>query len=121
MLETIDFSCIDQELHEHIYILNRKGYITKYCCSSHLEEYRKYQFSDLYLYIEDYVDIGTAYPESFQKDKNHNILRYRYTKKLTDAQFTATKRQQLQLLLDWCKHLPECTKDIYGNPRAIAL
>ena len=99
---------IDREIQEVICILNSKGYRTRYCCASHVEEYRQYQFSEIYICMAEWLDIPEI-PEGFIRDKGRdkNTIRYHYPKKLTEEAFSSMKKQQLDRLLDWCNHLPQ--------------
>ena len=101
---------VDFEIQECVRVLNEKGYITQYSCSSHLEEYQRCGFSEMYLYIVNWIELGNTCPEGFKKDKKNNIFRYHYSKKLTDEEFIKEKNKQLNHLLNWCKRLPEYTK-----------
>ena len=112
---------VDIHIQECVRLLNRKGYITQYSCSSHLEEYQRCGFSEIYLVFPDWIDFKDKIPQGFTKDKGKNIFRYRYAKKLTEAEFIKVQTEQLQILLNWCKRLPECTHDKYGRQRAIPL
>ena len=106
-----DLIHIDVDMQECIRVLNKKGYKTIYCCASHLEAYKKHGFSEIYLGFVNWIDIGNEYPNSFKKDKNKydNFIRYHYAKNLSDEEFTNTKNEQLQLLLNWCNSLPVYT------------
>lgn len=92
---------IDENIQEHIRILNKKGYKTKYCCEGHGVGTNTY-----ILFIMDYFkDIDM--PDNFKYVKSKRLLTYSYSTKLTKEKAEKLKKENLKLLLEWCENLPD--------------
>jgi hypothetical protein len=96
---------IDKDIQEHIRILNQKGYKTVFSCSSHWKDYKN-SVTEIYIYFVNWVEFSNI-PYGFTKDTKHNIIRYKYSKNLSDEEFKQIQKEQLYNLLKWCNELPE--------------
>lgn len=91
---------IDGNIQEHIRILNEKGYRTMYCCEGHGTG------SNTYIsFIKDYFK-EIVMPKRFKYDKKRMILTYSYPNKLTMEEAEKIKKENLEILLEWCRQLP---------------
>ena len=91
---------IDQNIQEHIRILNEKGYYTMACCEGHMKD-----CVGIYISFVDNYFVDTGVPEGFKYDKKRKIVSY-YSKKLTKEKAEEIKTEKLNTLLEWCKSLP---------------
>lgn len=91
---------IDENIQEHIRILNDKGYRTMYCCEGHGVG------SNTYIsFAMDYFKDITA-PKGFKYDKKRTMVTHSYSTKLTEEKAEELKKNNLESLLEWCKQLP---------------
>ena len=94
---------IDEGMQEHIKILNDKGYDTKYSCESHEPANIIYVNFDA-----DYITKhNLSVPEGFKYAKSRYQLEHSYNKKMSMEDFEKDKKKHLNILLEWCKNLPE--------------
>lgn len=92
---------IDENIQEHIRILNEKGYRTTACCEGHM----KVCINTYIAFADDYFqDVGT--PEGFKYNKKRRTIAYTYSAKFTKEQMEEIKKEKLETLLEWCKMLP---------------
>lgn len=97
---------IDENIQEHIRLLNEKGYRTMYCCEGHSTEHSNTYIS----FADDYFkEVGT--PSGFNYDKKRRTISYSYSTKLTKEKLEEVKKEKLAELLDWCKSLPNKNVD----------
>lgn len=102
---------IDKGIQEHVRVLNEKGYKTQYSCESHTPQ------DNLYIMFYNKYDFGNTLPvpEGFKCKNNVNTIEHVYgkdsktRKKMTKEEFETEKRKHLDVLLEWCKSLPEQT------------
>lgn len=93
---------IDENIQEHVRILNEKNYRTIGCCEGHRT-----------VCINTYVAFGRDYfenipmPEGFKYNKKRRIISYTYSTKLTKEEMEELKAKKLSVLLEWCKSLPD--------------
>lgn len=90
---------IDENIQEHIRILNTKGYQTRYCCESHNKK------GGNLIYISFITNYNLELPLGFTYDQKHNSINY-YIKKSELNKFEQVKKEKLDILLKWCKELP---------------
>lgn len=96
---------IDDDFIEHIQLLNKKGYYTKYCCSGHIDDI----WFRPYISFEHRYDFETT-PKFFHYEKRFDGLYYTVKwENNTDMEW----RQKIineshKALLDWIKSLPMC-------------
>lgn len=92
---------IDRNMQEHIRILNEKGYRTMACCEGHKE-----------VCISTYISFADNYfrkisiPEGFKYDTKRRIISCVYPPKLSEEKMEELKKENLAILLEWCKNLP---------------
>lgn len=92
---------IDNNIQEHIRILNEKGYRTMACCEGHKD-----------VCINTYIAFANNYfkdidtPDGFEYDKKRRMITYTYSTKLEEKEMEELKKEKLKTLLDWCKSLP---------------
>jgi hypothetical protein len=92
---------IDENIQEHIRILNEKGYRTMYCCEAHCVA------SNTYItFVENYFN-EVAMPNEFKYDSKKRTISHIYSAKMTKEEFEITKRKNLITLLEWCNSLPD--------------
>lgn len=98
---------IDKNIQEHVRILNEKGYRTIGCCEGHLEHHKEKKGSANTHIIcgRDYFK-ETGIPEGFKYCKRGKGVIYDYSSKLTNEQFEEIKKENLAVLLEWIKSLP---------------
>lgn len=92
---------IDKGIQEHVRILNEKGYRTQFSCESHTPG------GNMYIMFcnnsfADYVPI----PDGFKHIKSNKIIEHKYDRKISDSEFQEQKGKHLDILLQWCKSLP---------------
>ena len=92
---------VDQNIQEHIRILNKKGYRTTSCCEGHREVCINTYVAFADNYFKD-VDL----PEGFRYNKGKRIITYTYSTKLTKEKMEELKTEKLRVLLEWCNGLP---------------
>ena len=100
---------IDKNIQEHVRILNDKGYITNYSCESHAPN------DIIYINFSGKYGLGETIqiPEGFKHVKSYNQIEHWYgkdskaRKKMAQEEFEAEKKRHLDILLGWCKSLPE--------------
>ena len=97
---------IDKGIQEHVRILNNKGYRTAYSCESHDKN------DTVYIKLHNYCNIGESaeMPEGFKFNKRNNTIEHRYDKNMSATEFENSKSKALNVLLEWCKSLPEYSK-----------
>lgn len=92
---------IDENIQEHVRILNEKGYKTTACCEGHVK-----------VCLSTYIAFGNHYfddvdmPDGFKYDKKRRIIKYSYPTKITKEHMEELKKVNLNILLEWCKALP---------------
>ena len=92
---------IDKNMQEHIRILNEKGYRTIGCCEGHAT----ICINTYIAFADDYFsDIDT--PFGFKYDKKRRTVNHTYSTKLTEEKMEKLKKENLAILLEWCKNLP---------------
>lgn len=92
---------IDENIQEHIRLLNEKGYRTMGCCEGH----RKVCINTYIAFTNDYFEEADI-PEGFKYDKKRRVVTYTYSTRLTEEKMEELKREKLAILLEWCKSLP---------------
>lgn len=97
---------IDKNIQEHIRILNEKGYKTMYCCEGHGVSTNTY-----IAFAMNYFSNINA-PDGFKYDKKKTIITYSYPSKLTKEEAKELKQKKLELLLEWCKSLPNINENV---------
>ena len=93
---------IDQNIQEHVRILNEKGYRTTACCEGH----RKVCLNTYVAFANDYFK-NIDMPDGFKHDKKRRTISYVYSSKLTEEKMEEIKKEKLETLLEWCKSLPK--------------
>jgi hypothetical protein len=91
---------IDENIQEHIRILNDKGYRTIHCCEGHEIGSNTY----ISFAMNYFGDIKA--PKHFVYKKNGTIVTHSYPSKLTKEELEESKKRNLELLLEWCNQLP---------------
>ena len=92
---------IDKNIQEHVRILNEKGYHTISCCEGHLS-----------VCINTYIAFADNYfndeniPSGFKYNKKRKTVAYTYSTKLKEEKMEEIKKEKLEILLEWCKSLP---------------
>ena len=94
---------IDKGIQEHVRILNDKGYTTEYSCESHEPMNIIYVNFDRTYGMGD----GIKIPKGFKYTKRSCQLEHRYDKNISREDFEAEKKKHLDILLEWCKSLPD--------------
>jgi hypothetical protein len=92
---------IDKNIQEHIRVLNEKGYRTTACCEAHMDVC----FNTYIAFADDYFDDTNA-PDGFKYDRKRRMVTYTYSTKLTEEKMEELKNEKLEMLLVWCKNLP---------------
>ena len=93
---------VDQNIQEHIRILNEKGYRTTACCEGH----REVCINTYIAFADNYFnDVGI--PDGFKHNKKRRLITYTYSMKLTEEKMEEIKKEKLETLLKWCKSLPK--------------
>ena len=91
---------IDVKIQEHVRILNKKGYFTKFSCEGHSKHNKTY-----IVFVYDYgFEKKIKLPEGFNM-KNLSI-EHSYDKHMSDDEFERQKENCLNTLLKWCNELP---------------
>ena len=93
---------IDRNIQEHIRILNEKGYRTTACCEAH----KGICYSTYIYFANDYFE-GVDAPDGFEYDKKRRAVSYKYKTKITEEEMEELKKENLKILLEWCKNLPD--------------
>lgn len=93
---------IDKNIQEHIRLLNEKGYHTTSCCEGH----RKVCISTYITFADNYFK-DVDMPNGFKYDKKRRMISYTYLLKLPEEEMEELKKENLTLLLEWCKKLPK--------------
>lgn len=92
---------IDKNIQEHIRILNEKGYRTTACCEGHM----KICINTYVAFVDNYfMDVGV--PEGFKYNRKKKIISYTYSTRLSKKEMEEIKSEKLEILLAWCKSLP---------------
>lgn len=94
---------VDKGIQEHVRILNEKGYQTKHSCESHNKNGMIYISFYSNSNIEDF-----KLPEGFSD--NGCGVEYTYPKNITNEEYAELKKRQLDILLEWCRSLPQKQK-----------
>lgn len=92
---------IDRNIQEHIRILNCKGYHTVYCCEGHSIG------NNTYISFANVEFDNDKIPMGFKYDKKHREISYTYSTKFTKEEFERIKEENIAVLLEWCKGLPD--------------
>lgn len=92
---------IDSNIQEHIRILNEKGYHTMGCCEGH----KKVCVSTYISFARDYFK-GIDMPEGFKYNEKKKMIAYVYSTKALRNNMEEIKKEKLEILLEWCKSLP---------------
>ena len=94
---------IDDDILEHIRLLNEKGYYTEYCCSGHLDDI----WFRPYITFKDFYDFETQ-PKFFEYNKRLNGLYYivKWENKTDSEWRNQIATESRKELLDWIKQLP---------------
>lgn len=100
---------IDLNMQEPIRILQSKGYNTISCCESHNPN------NPMYILFSRYNGIGDDNgftdkidpPSGFDVDSYGTCITYRYPDNTKMGDFNKLKKQQLDILLEWCENLPD--------------
>lgn len=96
---------IDEGIQEHVRMLNEKGYCTTGSCEGH----RKVCISTYISFSRDYFeDIGI--PDGFKYDKKKKMILYAYSTRLSKEDMKELKKEKLEILLKWCRSLPNREK-----------
>lgn len=93
---------IDEKVQEHIRILNEKGYHTTGSCEGH----GKVCITTYISFARDYFE-NTNIPDGFEYNKKKKVIRYTYSTKLSKEKMEEVKNKKLEILLEWCKNLPD--------------
>ena len=92
---------VDENIQDHVRILNEKGYKTTGSCEGHMSVC-------LYTYLSfprDYFDSSTV-PDGFSyNDKKRSVI-CGYPNNITKEKFEELKKEKLATLLEWCNSLP---------------
>ena len=93
---------MDKDIQEHIKILNKKNYRTKFCCASHDKSlYIHIVFS--FNYFKNYNE---NLPKDFKYDDKKFLLYYDVKcKNMSIEQINEKRKLALNELLDFCKSL----------------
>lgn len=94
---------VDKNIQEHIRILNEKGYRTIGCCEGHM----KVCISTYISFARDYFN-DISLPDGFKYNKKRKMISYTYSTRLTKENMENIKKEKLEMLLEWCKNLPNC-------------
>lgn len=97
---------IDKNIQEHICILNEKGYHTIGCCEGH----DKVCISTYIAFARDYFD-NINMPDGFKYNKRRKMVAYTYSTRLKKEKMEEIKKEKLEILLEWCKSLPDIGND----------
>lgn len=97
---------IDENIQEHVRILNQKGYHTTGCCEGH----DKVCISTYIAFAKDYFK-DTDIPEGFKYNRKKRIINYTYSTKAKRDKMKELKQEKLEVLLEWCKSLPNKNND----------
>lgn len=92
---------VDENIQEHIRILNEKGYRTTACCEGHMEVC----INTYIAFADDYFK-GVDKPHGFKYIKKRRMISYTYSTRLKKEKMEEIKREKLETLLEWCKSLP---------------
>lgn len=94
---------IDRGIQEVIATLNRKGYVTEYCCEGHAPNY------STYLTFRNDYGIGEKLPtpEGFKYVKRGYQLEAIRPKKATEEVLAKIKAERIASLLAWAEELPD--------------
>lgn len=92
---------IDENIQEHIRILNEKGYRTTACCEGH----EKVCLSTYIAFANNYFN-EIELPSGFKYDKKRRIISYSYSTKIKKEKIEELKKENLKILLEWCNNLP---------------
>lgn len=93
---------IDENIQEHIRILNEKGYRTMGCCEGH----DKVCISTYIAFARDYFK-DEDIPIGFKYNRKRKIVSYTYSTKLSKDDMKELKKKKIEALLEWCKNLPD--------------
>jgi hypothetical protein len=96
---------IDENIQEHIRILNEKGYCTTGCCEGH----SKICISTYISFSRDYFE-DMCIPEGFKYNKKKKMIVYAYSTRLSKEKMEELKKEKLEILLEWCRSLPNREK-----------
>lgn len=97
---------IDENIQEHICILNEKGYRTTSCCEGH----NKVCINTYITFARDYFDVDDI-PNGFKYNKKRKMITYTYSTRLTKENMERIKKEKLEILLEWVKGLPNRKSD----------
>ena len=112
---TSEYVEVDELMCPIILELNRKGYITKYCCQGHIEDR-----SVTYIMFEDWVKLPSI-PENWYIDSKYanTTIKYKYSKFIYDNFDKIEEPYKIynhlvnahSELYDWVRSLPEYNLD----------
>lgn len=94
---------IDENIQEHICILNEKGYHTAGCCEGH----DKICINTYIAFARDYFKEDISIPDGFKYNKKRKMVTYTYSTRLKKEKMEEIKKEKLAVLLEWCKSLPD--------------
>ena len=91
---------IDENIQEHIRVLNGKGFITTGCCEGHYNSYS----------TEPYIAFGMEYnfrtlPNGYKWNKKRKMLTSERIKANNYEEFERKKKEKLDTLIEWVKQV----------------
>lgn len=112
----MDLSIIDENIREHVRILNEKGYCTRYSCESHWESNMRHMYIS-FSSAEDfrYLCNTVGIPEGFSVRRGSLVLEHLDYESTSQEEFEEKKTGALSTLLSWCRELPRLEKPTYNH------
>lgn len=93
---------IDENIQEHVRILNEKGYLTEYSCESHSPK----GTTHIMFYGGRNPSKDIPLPNRFKWHDKYNKFFAEYDKKMSLEDYQLEKKKNLDALLEWCNELP---------------